>query len=182
MARRVAGDLAAGGAGGGTVTGPLRRVVGGLPGPGGRGRKNSRWWRRRPTTVPATGRPSTTECETSVSTPQHARPAASPTVSRSVARDHLSRLAGELAQYGVWARVFEDEGPYLRVSDPESVYATEDIHCERQAHRHVYRAGFGVDLGSTDRLADAARQVAWLVGRATRPASAASGPAGDRRG
>lgn len=95
---------------------------------------------------------------------RHARPADSPKVAGSAERRHLAALAGALSSYRVWARVIEDEAPFLRVSNPASVYATEDIRCERRAHNHVFLASFGVGLGTTDDIPGAAARVARLVG------------------
>ncbi|MBV2362127.1 hypothetical protein ACFPZ0_18875 [Streptomonospora nanhaiensis] len=89
---------------------------------------------------------------------------APPTLPRSAERGHLSRLATALTRYGVWARVIDDAAPYLRVSNPESDYAVEDVLCERRAHDHAFLASFGVYLGSSDSLDLTARKVAWLVG------------------
>jgi hypothetical protein len=80
----------------------------------------------------------------------------------------LSRLADALTDYGVWARIIDDDPPVLRVSNPQSDYAVEDVSCERRAHDHAFLASFGVYLGSSGSLALTARKVAWLVGAVER--------------
>jgi hypothetical protein len=79
-------------------------------------------------------------------------------------RKCLAALAGALSGYAVWARVVEDGPPFLRVSNPESIYAIEDIHCVAEQHRHTYRTSFGVDLGTSDDVTTSAARVARLVG------------------
>lgn len=100
--------------------------------------------------------------------PRHAQglPPRTP-VPRSAERRHLSELAAALASYGVWARIIEEEAPYLRVSNPDSEYAVEDVSCERRDHHYAFLASFGVKLGGSDSISMAARQTAWLVGATT---------------
>lgn len=86
------------------------------------------------------------------------------TITDTKERKHLAALAGALSSYGVWARVIADGSPFLRVSNPESRYATEDVHCAAGDYNHVFRASFGVDLGTTDDIPAAARRIARLVG------------------
>lgn len=105
-----------------------------------------------------------------MTTPKHARPDREPARARSTERGHLAELAAALSPYGVWARVLEDGSPRLRVSNPNSRYAVEDIDCERHAYRHVFTASFGVRLGTSDDLGATAHRVAWLVGLATHEA------------
>lgn len=101
--------------------------------------------------------------------PRHTRglPPMDP-VPRSAERRYLSELAAALASYGVWARIIEDGTPFLRVSNPDSEYAVEDVICERREHHYAFLASFGVKLGGSDSISMAARQTAWLVG-ATEP-------------
>ncbi|GLU49708.1 hypothetical protein [Nocardiopsis ansamitocini] len=97
--------------------------------------------------------------------PRHPRTAAAlPALTRSTERTYLAKLASELAPYGVWARVVEDGVPFLRVSNPKSEYAIEDVSCERRSYDYAFLTTFGVCLGSSDSLPLAARRTAWLVG------------------
>ncbi|MDA8371299.1 MAG: hypothetical protein M0026_15735 [Nocardiopsaceae bacterium] len=86
------------------------------------------------------------------------------TVPHSVERRQLSELASALTRYGVWARIIDDGPPFLRVSNPESEYAVEDVVCERRSHVHAFLASFGIYLGSSDSIDLTAKKVAWLVG------------------
>ncbi|GAB3448300.1 hypothetical protein GCM10027570_21700 [Streptomonospora sediminis] len=79
-------------------------------------------------------------------------------------RTHLARLAAEVTQHGVWARVIDDATPYLRVSNPDSEYAVEDVFCEPRGREHAFVASFGVYLGNSGGIEPAARRIAWLVG------------------
>ncbi|MUL39986.1 hypothetical protein FZ103_02135 [Streptomonospora sp. PA3] len=86
-------------------------------------------------------------------------------MTHSAGRAQLSELATAVTRYGVWARVIDDAAPpYLRVSNPESAYAVEDVFCEPRTHDHAFIASFGVHLGSSHSLELTARKVAWLVG------------------
>ncbi|MFD0776804.1 hypothetical protein ACFQZ2_22960 [Streptomonospora algeriensis] len=93
----------------------------------------------------------------------NSRPSPAP-LPLSSGRAQLSRLATAVTRYGVWARVIDDGAPYLRVSNPESESAVEDVFCEARAHDHAFIASFGVHLGSSDSLDLTAHKVAWLVG------------------
>lgn len=88
------------------------------------------------------------------------------------ARRHLARLAEEVALYGLWARVFARGSPFLRVSNPRSVYATEDVHCAWEEERCFFRTSFGVDLGEPGDAPAAAHRIARLLGRADPPGAA----------
>ncbi|RCV55907.1 hypothetical protein [Marinitenerispora sediminis] len=99
--------------------------------------------------------------------PKHARPAAPP-LARSAERRHLSELAAALTPYGVWARVIEDGAPFLRVSNPTSSCATEDVSCERRDQHYAFVTTFCLQLGTSDDVPRAARRTAWLVGAADR--------------
>lgn len=86
-------------------------------------------------------------------------------------RRQLGLLAEALMKYGVTTEVVGaagEEAPVLRVGNPESEYAVEDIGCERREHGHAFLASFGVHLGSSESIPMAAKKVAWLVG-ATAP-------------
>ncbi len=82
--------------------------------------------------------------------------------------DHpLATLATALQPYGVRYRYVEDEGraPSLRVGNPESRFAVEDIHyAPRRAGGHSFLSSYGVRMGTSDDISDAAERVAWLVG------------------
>ncbi|GAA1757309.1 MULTISPECIES: hypothetical protein [Streptomonospora] len=93
----------------------------------------------------------------------NSRPAPAPP-RNSAGRAELSRLATAVTRYGVWARVIDDGSPYLRVSNPESEAAVEDVFCEARAHDHAFIASFGVYLGNSDSIDLTAGKVAWLVG------------------
>nr|WP_184638928.1 hypothetical protein [Streptomonospora salina] len=82
----------------------------------------------------------------------------------SSGRAQLSQLATAVTRYGVWARVIDDAAPYLRVSNPGSESAVEDVFCESRTRDHAFIASFGVHLGSSDSIDLTARNVAWLVG------------------
>ncbi|CAL9545135.1 hypothetical protein SUDANB121_04338 [Nocardiopsis dassonvillei] len=77
---------------------------------------------------------------------------------------HLGKLADELSRYDVRADVVDDHGPCLRVRNPASTYAVEDVICERREHDYAFIASFGVYLGSSGCLGVTAHKVAWLVG------------------
>ncbi|WP_236543574.1 hypothetical protein [Spiractinospora alimapuensis] len=79
-------------------------------------------------------------------------------------RRHLASLAGALTSHQVWARVIEEDTPVLRVSNPDSIYATEDVLCERNGSGHAFRASFGVDLGTTEDIPATADRIARLLG------------------
>ncbi|GAB3208696.1 hypothetical protein GCM10027294_20210 [Marinactinospora endophytica] len=79
-------------------------------------------------------------------------------------RHQLAELASALSGYGVWARVIESGVPFLRVSNPRSFYAVEDVVCERHADSFTFRTSFGVVLGDSRELPRAAVRTAWLVG------------------
>ncbi|MFC4562084.1 hypothetical protein ACFO4E_09475 [Nocardiopsis mangrovi] len=99
------------------------------------------------------------------------QPGSSPapsTAPSTAERRELSRLATALTEYGVWTRIIDDGVPFLRVSNPESDYAIEDVSCERRSHDHAFLASFGVYLGSSDSIALTAKKVAWLVGATDR--------------
>jgi hypothetical protein len=102
----------------------------------------------------------------SAAAPPAGTAAGTATLNGSKERKCLAALAGALSGYAVWARVVEDGPPFLRVSNPESVYAIEDIHCAPGRHRHIYRTSFGVDLGTSDDVTTAASRVAKLMGAA----------------
>ncbi len=87
-----------------------------------------------------------------------------PTRVPSEGREHLGKLAAELSRYGLRADVIDDTSPYLRVSNPQSSYAVEDVLCERREYDYAFLASFGVHLGSSGSLGVTARKVAWLVG------------------
>lgn len=97
---------------------------------------------------------------------KHSRPRREPAWKGSTERLHLAALAAALAPYEVWARVLDDHAPMLRVSNPESWYAIEDITCVGQQHSYVFCTSFGVHIGNTGDLAGSARRIAWLVGMA----------------
>ncbi|MDT0331317.1 hypothetical protein [Nocardiopsis lambiniae] len=79
-------------------------------------------------------------------------------------REHLDKLADELSRYDVRADVVDEHGPCLRVSNPASTLAVEDVICERREHDYAFIASFGVHLGSSGSLGVAAHKIAWLVG------------------
>lgn len=87
-----------------------------------------------------------------------------PTQAPSEERDHLGRLAGELSRYEVRAEVVEGSGLCLRVDNPESAHAVEDVICERREHDYAFIASFGVHLGNSGSLSLTAHKIAWLVG------------------
>ncbi|RNL81669.1 hypothetical protein [Halostreptopolyspora alba] len=87
----------------------------------------------------------------------------SPTMSRTT--DHpLAALATALEPYGLRYRFVEDEVPYLRVGNPESRYAVEDIHCEIRERGFEFLSSYDVPMGTSDDIEDAAGRIAWLVG------------------
>ncbi|WP_017596785.1 hypothetical protein [Nocardiopsis lucentensis] len=79
-------------------------------------------------------------------------------------REHLEKLAAELSRYDVTTDVADDPSPRLRVGNPASAHAVEDVVCERREHGHAFLASFGVYLGSSGSLGVTAHKVAWLVG------------------
>lgn len=79
-------------------------------------------------------------------------------------RRHLASLAGALTSHQIWARVIEEDTPFLRVSNPDSIYATEDIHCAKDGNTHSFRASFGVDFGTTADVPETASRIARLLG------------------
>lgn len=87
-----------------------------------------------------------------------------PSVTRSAERSHLAKLAAGLSRYDVWARIVDDGPPFLRVSNPASESAVEDVLCERRAHDYAFLASFGVHLGSSESIDLTAKKIAWLVG------------------
>ncbi|RKS05317.1 hypothetical protein DFP74_0911 [Nocardiopsis sp. Huas11] len=87
-----------------------------------------------------------------------------PTRVPSEEREHLAKLADELTRYEVRTDVVDGEAPYLRVTNPESAQAVEDVVCERRELDHAFIASFGVYLGSSGSLGVTAHKVAWLVG------------------
>lgn len=87
-----------------------------------------------------------------------------PTQVPSEAHGHLGKLAGELSRYEVRAEVVEDPGLCLRVSNPASHHAIEDVICERREHDYAFLASFGVHLGNSGSVSLTAHKVAWLVG------------------
>ncbi|WP_304451653.1 hypothetical protein [Nocardiopsis sp. YSL2] len=87
-----------------------------------------------------------------------------PTRVPSEERGHLTKLAGELARYEVSTDLVDGDAPYLRVTNPESAHAVEDVLCERRELDHAFIASFGVYLGSSGSLGVTAHKVAWLVG------------------
>ncbi len=86
------------------------------------------------------------------------------TCATSEEHGHLGKLADELSRYAVRADVVDGQGPYLRVSNPASTYAVEDVICERREHDYAFIASFGVHLGGSGSLGVTAHKVAWLVG------------------
>ncbi|GAA1095075.1 hypothetical protein [Nocardiopsis composta] len=82
----------------------------------------------------------------------------------SVERRQLSLLAEALTKYGVTSSLVGPEPPVLRVRNPGSDYAVEDIGCERREHGHAFLASFGVHLGTSESIPMTAKKVAWLVG------------------
>ncbi|GAA0989492.1 MULTISPECIES: hypothetical protein [Nocardiopsis] len=87
-----------------------------------------------------------------------------PTQEASEEHGHLGKLAGELSRYSVRADVVDGRSPYLRVSNPASTCAVEDVICERREFDYAFLASFGVHLGSSGSLGVTAHKVAWLVG------------------
>lgn len=87
-----------------------------------------------------------------------------PTRVPSEGSEHLGKLAAELSRYDVRTDVVEEAPPYLRVSNPTSSYAVEDVLCERREYDYAFIASFGVYLGSSGSLGVTAHKVAWLVG------------------
>ncbi|WP_159940650.1 MULTISPECIES: hypothetical protein [unclassified Nocardiopsis] len=87
-----------------------------------------------------------------------------PTRVPSEEHEHLGKLADELSRYDVRADVVEGESPCLRVSNPSSACAVEDVICERREHDYAFIASFGVHLGGSGSLGVTAHKVAWLVG------------------
>lgn len=87
-----------------------------------------------------------------------------PTPAPSEEREHLGKLAGELSRYEVRAEVVEESGLCLRVGNPASVHAVEDVICERREHDYAFIASFGVHLGNSGSLSLTAHKIAWLVG------------------
>ncbi|MBR8741286.1 hypothetical protein [Nocardiopsis sp. MG754419] len=87
-----------------------------------------------------------------------------PTHVPSEEQGHLGKLAGELSRYDVRAEVVEEPGLCLRVRNPDSVHAVEDVICERREHDYAFIASFGVHLGNSGSLSLTAHKVAWLVG------------------
>ena len=78
--------------------------------------------------------------------------------------EHHTKLAGELTRYEVSTDLVDGDAPYLRVTNPGSVHAVEDVLCERRELDHAFIASFGVYLGSSGSLGVTAHKVAWLVG------------------
>ncbi|WP_017571984.1 hypothetical protein [Nocardiopsis halotolerans] len=87
-----------------------------------------------------------------------------PTRVPSEEHEHLGNLAAELSRYDVRAEVVDERSPRLRVSNPSSACAAEDVICERREHDYAFIASFGVYLGSSGSLGVTAHKVAWLVG------------------
>lgn len=87
-----------------------------------------------------------------------------PTQVPSEAHEHLGRLASELSRYELRAEVVEEPGLFLRVSNPSSFHANEDVLCERREHDYAFIASFGVHLGNSGSVSLTAHKVAWLVG------------------
>lgn len=73
-------------------------------------------------------------------------------LTQSLQRKRLARLAEAVAPHGIWARVIDDGRPFLRVSNPQSEFAVEDITCERREHGYVFVTSFGMYLGDCDDL------------------------------
>ncbi|GAA3759535.1 hypothetical protein HDA32_004714 [Spinactinospora alkalitolerans] len=97
--------------------------------------------------------------------PKHARPLShAPAVAPLTAHRHLCELAAALTPYGVWARVVEDGVPFLRVSNPKSDYAVEEIRCEGRSHEHAFVTSFGLYVGGSGSPEPAARRIALLLG------------------
>ncbi|WP_017538470.1 MULTISPECIES: hypothetical protein [Nocardiopsis] len=99
---------------------------------------------------------------------KNARSRTAPPPAETAESEQLSRLAEALAKYGVGTRVIRREPPVLRVSNPDSEYAVEDVGCERREHGHAFLASFGVHLGTSESIPLTARKVAWLVGATDR--------------
>ncbi|MCP3014131.1 hypothetical protein NGM33_12380 [Nocardiopsis dassonvillei] len=88
-----------------------------------------------------------------------------PTRVPSEEHEHLGKLAAELSRYDVRADVVDEQSsPCLRVRNPSSACAVEDVVCERREHDYAFIASFGVYLGSSGSLGVTAHKVAWLVG------------------
>ncbi|NYH51676.1 hypothetical protein HNR06_001265 [Nocardiopsis arvandica] len=78
--------------------------------------------------------------------------------------EHLDKLAAELSRYDLRSDMVDGQSPYLRVRNPSSTCAVEDVICERREHDYAFIASFGVYLGSSGSLGVTAHKVAWLVG------------------
>lgn len=87
-----------------------------------------------------------------------------PTRVPSEEREHLGKLASELSSYEVQAEVVDEPALCLRVRNPASAYAVEDVICERREHDFAFIASFGVHLGNSGGLSLTAHKIAWLVG------------------
>ena len=87
-----------------------------------------------------------------------------PTRVPSEEREHLGKLASELSRYEVRAEVVDEPGLCLRVHNPASACAVEDVVCERREHDYAFLASFGVHLGGSGSVSLTAHKVAWLVG------------------
>lgn len=85
-------------------------------------------------------------------------------LTQSLQRRRLARLAEAVAPHGIWARVIEDGTPFLRVSNPRSEFAVEDVFCERREDGHVFVTSFGMYLGDCDDLAQSVERTARLLG------------------
>lgn len=85
-------------------------------------------------------------------------------LTQSLQRRRLARLAEALAPHGIWARVIDDGLPFLRVSNPQSEFAVEDITCERREHGYVFVTSFGMYLGDCDDLDQSVERTARLLG------------------
>lgn len=96
--------------------------------------------------------------------PKYARPHPESPAAPRVADHPLAALATALEPYGVRYRFIEDEVPYLRVGNPDSQYAVEDIRCEPRARGHAFLSSYGVTMGTSKDIDHAAERVAWLVG------------------
>lgn len=71
-------------------------------------------------------------------------------LTQSLQRKRLARLAEAVSSHGIWARVIDDGRPFLRVSNPQSEFAVEDITCERRGQGYVFVTSFGMYLGDCD--------------------------------
>ncbi|MGW5878808.1 hypothetical protein ACWFMI_19900 [Nocardiopsis terrae] len=87
-----------------------------------------------------------------------------PTRVPSEEHEHLGKLAGELSRYEVRAEVVDEPALCLRVRNPSSAHAVEDVICERREHDFAFIASFGVHLGNSGSVPLTAHKVAWLVG------------------